>query len=111
MLLILNYGYPVNNAVIDSLVTNGLLLGACWIISNILRYYLPYSDRYLYVLIISVIFSLVVNAFSKFILNLILTDSSNTNYLIFLANAYWLRLGIAFLLIGCMAIICVLWYT
>jgi two-component system LytT family sensor kinase len=110
-LLILNYGYPLNNAVIDSLVTNSLLLGACWIISNILRYYLPYSDRYLYVLIISVIFSLVVNALSKFILNLILTDISNTNYLIFLSNAYWLRLGISFLLIGCMAIICVLWYT
>jgi LytS/YehU family sensor histidine kinase len=52
-----------------------------------------------------------VNAFSKFILNLALIDFASTNYLIFLANAYWLRLGIAFLLIGCMAIICVLWYT
>ena len=69
-LLILNYGYSLSNAMVDSLVTNSLLLGACWIISNILRYYLPYSDRYLYVLIISVIFSLVVNALSKFILNL-----------------------------------------
>jgi hypothetical protein len=111
VLLILSYGYSVNDAVIDSLVTNGLLLGACWIISNILRYYLPYSDRYLYVLIISVIFSLVVNALGKFILNLILADPPNTDYLIFLSNAYWLRLGIAFLLIGCMAVICVLWYT
>lgn len=101
----------MNDAVIDSLVTNGLLLSACWIISNILRYYLPYSDRYLYVLIISVIFSLVINALGKFMLNLILQDSSNTDYLIFLSNAYWLRLGIAFLLIGCMAVICVLWYT
>ena len=110
-LLILNYGYSLSNAVVDSLVTNSLLLGACWIISNILRYYLPYSDRYLYVLIISVIFSLVVNALSKFILNLVLIDYSSINYLIFLSNAYWLRLGIAFLLIGCMAIICVLWYT
>ena len=110
-LLILNYGYSLSNAVVDSLVTNSLLLAACWIISNILRYYLPYSDRYLYVLIISVIFSLVVNALSKFILNLVLIDYSSTNYLMFLSNAYWLRLGIAFLLIGCMAIICVLWYT
>ena len=40
-----------------------------------------------------------------------LSDPANSDYLIFLSNAYWLRLGIAFLLIGCMAVICVLWYT
>jgi len=110
-LLVMSYGYSLNNAAIDSIVTNSLLLAACWIISNILRYYLPYSDRYWYVLFLSIIFSLVVNALSKFILNLLLSDPVNTNYLIFLSNAYWIRLGIAFLLVGCMAIICVLWYT
>ena len=107
----MNYGYTLNLAVIDSAVTNGLLLAACWIISNILRYYLPYSDRYWYVFFLSLIFSLVVNALSKFILNLSLDEPANTTYLIFLSNAYWIRLGIAFLLIGCMAVICVLWYT
>jgi two-component system, LytTR family, sensor kinase len=111
VLLIMSYGFSLNNAGIDSIVTNSLLLAACWIISNILRYYLPYSDRYWYILIVSIIFSLVVNALSKFILNLLLTDPVNADYLIFLSNAYWIRLGIAFLLVGCMAIICVLWYT
>jgi sensor histidine kinase YesM len=110
-LLILSYGYSLSLAVTDSAVTNSLLVGACWIVSNILRFYLPYSDRYWYVLFLSIIFSLVVNAMDKFILNLILTDPSNTDYLIFLANAYWIRLGITFLLIGCMSVICVLWYT
>ena len=110
-LLIVSYGYPLNLAATDSLVTNGLLLSACWIVSNILRYYIPYSDRYWYVLFLSLIFSLVVNALSKFILNLFLDDAANSDYLIFLSNAYWLRLGVAFLLIFCMAIICVLWYT
>jgi two-component system, LytTR family, sensor kinase len=110
-LLIIQYGYPVNNAVIDSLVTNGLLLGACWIISNILRYYLPYSDRYWYILILSIIFSLVANALSKLNIELILNDPSNSIYVKFLTNSYWIRLGVTFLLIGCMAVICVLWYT
>jgi len=110
-LLLLQYGYSFNTSAVDSLVTNALLLSACWIISNILRYYLPYSNRYWYILIISIIFSLVVNALSKFIISLILNDQANFDYLIFLANAYWIRLGIAFLLIICMAIICVLWYT
>jgi two-component system, LytTR family, sensor kinase len=111
MLLIISYGYSLNLAILDSVVTNGLLLAACWIVSNILRYYIPYSDRYWYVLILSLIFSVVVNALSKFILNLTPENITNTDYLIFLSNAYWLRLGFAFLLIICMAIICVLWYT
>ncbi len=110
-LLITSYGFTLNEAVVDSLITNGLLLGACWIVSNILRFYIPYSDRYWYVLIISLIFGLVGNALSKFIINLVLADSPHLEYLNFLARAYWIRLGIAFLLIGCMAIICVLWYT
>ncbi len=110
-LLIRSYGYSLNDAILDSFVTNALLFGACWIISNILRYYLPYKDRYLYVLIICLIFGFVVNALSKLILNLILIDPSNADYTILLSNAYWLRLGVSFLLIGCMAVICVLWYT
>jgi len=110
-LLIMSYGYSLSLAVTDSLVTNALLLAACWIISNMMNYYLPYSDRYWYVLILSVIFSLVVNTLSKFILDLVLDVTAHSDYLLFLTRAYWIRLGIAFLLIGCMAIICVLWYT
>jgi len=107
----MGYGYSLNIAATDSLVTNGLLMTACWIISNILRYYLPYKDRYFFVLLLCITFSLTVNALSKFILNLILIDPENTLYILFLTKAYWIRLGIAFLLIGCMSVICVLWYT
>jgi len=109
--MLLQYGYSLNMAVVDSLVTNILLISACWIISNILRYYLPYGNRYWFILVISMIFSLSVNALSKFFIILILNDPANSDYLAFLTNAYWIRLGIAFLLIICMAIICVLWYT
>jgi len=110
-LLITSYGYPAEASVADSLVTNGLLMASCWIISNILRYYLPYGNQYWYVLFLSLIFSLVSNSLSKFILNLILTDPDYTGYLIFLANAYWIRLGIAFLMAMCMTVLCVLWFT
>ncbi len=57
------------------------LLAACWIISNMMRYYLPYSDRYWYILILSVIFSLVVNTLSKFNLDLVLDDPCQFNLL------------------------------
>lgn len=110
-LLIMGYGYPLEVALTDSLVTNGLLMAFCAVISNILRYYLPYSDRYVYVFVLCLIFSLIANALSKFFLTMTLTDPVYNSYILFLANAYWIRLGFAILMIGCMAAICVLWYT
>jgi two-component system LytT family sensor kinase len=110
-LVIISYGYTFKTALIDSIVTNALLMAACGIVMNILRFYLPYRDRYLYVLFLSIIFSLGANALSKTVLNLALGDPANGDYILFLSNAYWIRLGIAFLLVGCMAVICVLWYT
>ena len=110
-LLITYYGFTVNMALIDSLISNGLLMGACGIVSNILRYYLPYSNRYIYVLLLCLTFSLSANALGKFILDLSLNDPAYRAYIPFLANTYWIRLGIDFLMICCMAVICVLWYT
>jgi two-component system, LytTR family, sensor kinase len=110
-MVVMSYGYLFKTALVDSIVTNTLLMAACGLVINILRFYLPNRDRYGYVLILSIFFSTTANALSKVILNLVLADPANTDYTIFLSNAYWLRLGIAFLLIGCMAIICVLWYT
>ena len=86
-------------------------MGACWIISNILRYYLPYSNRYWYVLVLSFSFSIAAIVLSKLLLNLVLIDPVYRDYILFLANTYWLRVGVAFLLVACMAVICVLWYT
>jgi hypothetical protein len=40
-----------------------------------------------------------------------MNDASYMNYIPYLANTYWIRLGIDFLMICCMAVICVLWYT
>jgi signal transduction histidine kinase len=110
-LLIIGYGYSLEEALVDSLVTNGLLAAFCAVVSNILRYYLPYSNRYIYVFILCLIFSLITNALGKFFLVLSMTEAGYAQYIPFLANAYWLRLGFAFLMIGCMAVICVLWYT
>src|SRR5450432_805016 len=107
----MSYGYSLNVSATDSLITNGLVMGACWIISNILRYYLPYSNRYWYVLVLSFSFSIAAIVLSKLLLNLVLIDPVYKDYILFLSNTYWLRVGVAFLLVACMAIICVLWYT
>jgi two-component system, LytTR family, sensor kinase len=110
-LLLEHYGYSVNISMVDSLVTNAVLLATCWLISNILRYYLPYRDRYWYILLLTVTLALAANALCKLFLNIIFNDPEYSDYHSFLSNSYWLRLGIAFLMIACMATIGVFWYS
>jgi two-component system LytT family sensor kinase len=107
----MSYGYSLNTSATDSLVTNGLLMGASWIISNILRYYLPRANRHWYVLFLCISFSLAAGVLGKLMLSVILGDPAHSDYLLFLSNTYWLRVGIAYLQVMCMAVICVLWYT
>ncbi|MDP4129227.1 MAG: histidine kinase [Bacteroidota bacterium] len=110
-LLIYGYGYPFEIAAIDSIVTNILMLAACWMVTNILRFYMPEKDRKWYILFLSIILSLMVTSAAKWILGYAYTDKFSPGYSLFLSNSFCIRLCIAFLLIGCMTIICVLWYT
>jgi two-component system LytT family sensor kinase len=105
------YGYPYKYALLDGIITNALLMAAGSLIINILRFYLPYRDRYGYLLFLSIIFSVAVVSLSKFYLNMIFSQPADKDYLLFVSNSNWIRGGISFLLIGCMAIISVLWYT
>jgi two-component system LytT family sensor kinase len=111
IMLVMYYGYPFRTALLDAIITNALLMAAGSLIINILRFYLPYRDRYGYLLFLSIIFSVAVVYLSKFYLNMIFQQPFDKGYLFFLSNSYWIRGGISFLLIGGMAIISVLWYT
>jgi two-component system, LytTR family, sensor kinase len=111
VILVMYYGYPFKTALVDGIITNALLMAAGSLIINILRFYLPYRDRYGYILILSILFSAGVVSLSKFYLKMIFDNPESSDYLLFLSNSYWIRGGVSFLLIGCMAIISVLWYT
>jgi LytS/YehU family sensor histidine kinase len=80
-------------------------------VSNILRFYLPEKDRKWYILFLSLFLSLMVTSASRWLLEFTFKDDAYAAYRLFLSNSFWIRLGIAFLLVGCMTIICVLWYT
>lgn len=110
-LLIYSYGFSYQIAAVDSIVTNDLLLAACWMVSNILRFYTPEKDRKWYIIFLSLILSLMVTSAGKWILEYAYSNPVNAGYLRFLSNSFSIRLGFAFLLIGCMTIICVLWYN
>jgi two-component system, LytTR family, sensor kinase len=108
-ILILNFGFSPGIASLDSLVTNAQLLGDCWLVSNILKYYLPQKERYWYILILSLGLSAMTLFNVKWIMTAAFRDQHK--YMVFLSGSLPVRFGISFLLIGCMVVLCVLWYT
>ncbi len=102
-------GYSLQLSVTDSVVTNVLLAAACVLITNNLKYYLPQKERYGYILLLSLL--LTGGWLLAFKYALPLAATYETDYAIFLSKSLTVRFGVAFLLIGCMAIISVLWYS
>jgi two-component system, LytTR family, sensor kinase len=96
-------------AITDSAVSNLLLAACCVLISNNLKYYLPQKEQYGYLVIFSLVLSGVWLLLIKYCLGSLITNEPG--YLDFLTKSLFVRFGIAFLLIGCMAMISVLWYS
>lgn len=95
--------------IIDALVNNILLTGSCLIIFNNMRFYLPRHEKYWYVLTVSLGLSAICSLLAYGFLWVIF--SSDAHYLVSLKQTSGFRYGITFLLIGCMAMMSLLWYT
>jgi two-component system, LytTR family, sensor kinase len=102
-------GYSLQLSVIDSVVTNTLLAACCVLITNMLQYYLPRQERYWYILIISSLLSALWLLIVTYGLPYLVQQEGD--YYNFLTRSLPVRFGIAFLLIACMAMISVVWYT
>jgi two-component system, LytTR family, sensor kinase len=102
-------GFPVPLSITDSAISNFLLAGACTLISNNLKYYLPQQQRYGYLLVLSLLTAGAWLLAIKYALSWVITDTGY-NYPFFLAKSLPVRFGVAFLVIGCMAMVSVLWY-
>jgi two-component system LytT family sensor kinase len=108
--IILNkFGFPWSVALWDSLVSNLVLGGATLLVSIMLRFYIPQKNKYGYILALCAVLSGIWLLVSRSILILLLKDS--TDYSSFFSQSVPIRLAFGFLLIGCMALISVLWYT
>jgi two-component system, LytTR family, sensor kinase len=107
--VVYDIGYTVKVALIDSLVSNLLLASSCVVVSNSFQYYLPGREQYLHILIISLVFSGTWLLIVKYALPALINGSND--YDSFLSKSIYVRFGIAFLLIACMAVVSVLWYT
>jgi two-component system, LytTR family, sensor kinase len=108
--LVLRYmGVSWNAAIIDSTISNLLLLGASLLILNTLRYYLPRGGQYINIFSICLFLTIIWLLLVKWLLTIVL--GNDTLYRELLGHSYSIRFSIAFLLIGCVTLISVLWYN
>ncbi|MEP7277830.1 MAG: histidine kinase [Bacteroidota bacterium] len=92
----------------DSAVSNLLLVAACILVSNNLKYYLPQQQRYGYLLVISLLTAGAWLLAIKYALPLTVTPENG--YDRFLTASLPIRFAVAFLVICCMVMISVLWF-
>jgi sensor histidine kinase YesM len=104
-----SYGYPFSVAVWDSIISNGLLMGACFLVSCILGYYLPTAQRFGFVLMLCIGLTIAWLLVSYFLTFSVLHHQNHLRS--FFTLSFPVRLAIGFLIIGCMALMSVLWYT
>ncbi|HVZ95771.1 MAG TPA: histidine kinase [Chitinophagaceae bacterium] len=103
------YNITTTELVMDAIINNLLLTGCCLLIVNNMRYYLPRQEKYWYVLMISLGLSGLSVLISRLILWLIFRN--DLHYIQSLSASAGLRFGILFLLISCMSLVSLLWYT
>jgi LytS/YehU family sensor histidine kinase len=107
--LLKNFKLTNTEIIVDALVNNLLLTGSCLLVFNNMRYYLPRREKYWYVLTISIGLSGICVLITSGLLWLIFKD--DTHYTQSLSQSTGIRFGILFLLIGCMSMMSLLWYT
>jgi LytS/YehU family sensor histidine kinase len=100
---------PLEAAVIDSVISNILLLLACLLVLNTFRYYLPTGRQYLNIFSICLFLTILWMLLIRWLLNL--TAGNNDEYRELLNHSISIRFSIAFLIIGCVTLISILWYT
>jgi sensor histidine kinase YesM len=108
--MVLNFfGLEWKAAIIDSAISNSLLLLACLLVMNTLRYYLPRGTQYINIFSICLFLTITWLLLVKLLLRLALNNYEGYSDL--LHHSLSIRFSIAFLLLGCVTMITVLWYN
>jgi two-component system, LytTR family, sensor kinase len=110
--LLIGFGLTAVTALSDGAFSNTVIALVCVLISNGMQYYLPKKDRYWYILFISLVLAAGCTALCKAVLVPLLHSSGDpVDYALLFARSWTVRLDFAFLQIGCMCILSVLWYS
>lgn len=134
--LLMSYGLGTGTALSDATVSNTLIALCCVFISNGMQYYMPKKERYWYILFVSLGLAALCTVVSKAILVPLLHSGSAVSpalpahttgagaptahltaagdlvdYAVFFSRSWVVRADFAFLQIGCMCVLSVLWYS
>lgn len=104
-----SFGVNLSAAITDSIISNLFIAASCVLISNNLSYYLPRYEKYWYIVVTSFCLSCIAVFIPKYTLLLIL--NTDEVYISILKHSTVIRFAVSFLLIGCMGIMSMLWYT
>ena len=99
--------WPV--AIIDSLVSNLLLLLFCILLMNTFRYYIPGAAQYLNILAICIVFSVLWLVLVKWILSISLDHIEGYEFI--LHRSLIIRFSITFLILGIVTMISMTWFN
>lgn len=104
------FGLPWNAAIIDSAISNIILLLACLLVMNTLRYYLPRGEQYVNIFSIVLLLTVIWLVISKALLK-VSVPHIYPAYEDMLMHSMPIRFSIGFLLLGCVTMISILWYN
>jgi sensor histidine kinase YesM len=96
-------------AMIDSVISNTILLLITLLVMNTLRYYLPRGNQYVNIFFLCLILTIIWLLLTRWILSATLEDAAG--YRLLLHHSMSIRFSIAFLLLGCITMISILWYN
>lgn len=103
-------GLPWHAAIIDSAISNVILLLGCLLVMNTLRYYLPRGEQYVNIFSLVLLLSLIWLVLSKWLLKLAV-GCCYEGYNEMLYHSMPIRFSIGFLLLGCITMISIVWYN
>ncbi|WP_207896536.1 sensor histidine kinase [Flaviaesturariibacter flavus] len=102
-------GLPLRMAIADAVISTALLATMVWLVACVFQYYLPARNRYGYLLALCSVLTAICLSAGYGLYQLV--PGAATTKAFFTENLFWIRGAFIFLLIGCMALVSMLWYT
>ena len=108
-LLLYWYEFPLTVSIVDSVISNILLLGICLLVMNTVRYYSPGGSQYVNILCMCLVLALLWLLVDKWVLELVLGDY-HPGYDDLIGRSLIIRFSIAFLVLGIVTMIGIVWF-
>ncbi len=104
------FGLGWKPAIIDSVISNILLLFASLLVITILRYYLPKYEQQVNIFSLCLLLAVAWVFLSKWLLSLA-NSTYYDDYAIFLKQSMPVRFTLGLLLLGCLTLVSIVWYN